>query len=129
MALISLAFTLFPDFFLGLYTDDAEVIRVGFPKLMLNNWGFLFSVIADMSNCCLRGMKHASGPTLANMLSVCVPRLIWTLLVFPHLPQTLGMLCVAYPLSWGLCAVTMLVYFHVVKKYEMQKALAKAEAV
>ncbi len=125
MSAISLAFTLFPDFFLGLYTNDKEVIRTAFPKLMLNNWGFLFCVIGDMSNCCLRGMKHASGPTLANMLSVCIPRLAWVLLVFPYLPQTLGMLCVAYPVSWFLCAVTMLVYFYKVKHLEEQKALSE----
>ena len=128
MTVISLAFTLFPDFFLGLYTNDPEVIRVGFPKLMLNNWGYLFCVFADMSNCCLRGMKRASGPTLANMLSVCVPRLAWVLLVFPHLPQTLGMICIAYPLSWGLCGITMLIYFYKVKRIEMRKAALNAAA-
>lgn len=121
MSVISLAFTLFPGFFLGLYTNDQEVIRVAFPKLMLNNWGFLFCVIGDMSNCCLRGMKRASGPTLANMLSVCIPRLAWVLFVFPFLPQTLGMLCIAYPMSWGLCAVTMLIYFYRVKGVEEKK--------
>lgn len=124
MALISLAFTLFPVFFLGLYTDDPEVIRTGFPKLMLNNWGYLFCVVGDMSNCCLRGMKHASGPTLANMLSVCIPRLIWVLGVFPCLPvQTLGTLCIAYPVSWFLCAVTMLVYFYKVKSLEEKRQM------
>lgn len=128
MVLISLAFTLLPDFFLGLYTNDPEVIRVGFGKLMLNNWGFLFCVIGDMSNCCLRGMKRASGPTLANMLSVCVPRLAWVLLVFPRLPQTLTMLCIAYPISWGLCAVTMLIYFYRVKSLEEKHALSESLA-
>ncbi len=123
MSAVSLAFTLFPGFFLGLYTDDLEVIRVAFPKLMLNNWGFLFSVIADISNGCLRGMKHASGPTLANMFTVCGTRLIWVLLVFPFLPQTLGMLCVAYPVSWFLCAAVMMVYFHTVKRMEEKKHL------
>jgi len=121
ISLVSLAFTLFPSFFLGLYTDDKEVIKVGFSKLMLNNWGYLFCVVADMSNCCLRGMKHASGPTLAKMLSVCVPRLIWTLVVFPFLPQKLGYLCIAYPVSWFLCAVTMCIYFYKVKGKEERK--------
>ncbi len=128
MALVSFAFTLFPTFFLGLYTDDPEVIRTAFPKLMLNNWGYLFCVIGDMSNCCLRGMKRASGPTLANMLSVCVPRLAWVLLVFPFLPQTLGMLCIAYPVSWFLCAVTMIVYFYKVKAIEEKKAALEQTA-
>lgn len=129
MIAVCIAFTMFPSFFLGLYTDDAKVIRDAYPKLMLNNWGYLFCIFADMANCCLRGMKCTGGPTLANMLSVCVPRLIWVLLIFPFLPvQNLGTICIAYPLSWFLCAVTMLVYFHVVKRREERRLLARQAA-
>ncbi len=128
MAVVSTAFTIFPEFFLGLYTEDLRIIREAYPKLLLNNWGFVLDTVNTVSTCCLRGMRHSSGPALLNMFFVCGTRLIWTLLIFPFLPQTLGYLCIAYPISWGLSAIAMLIYFYKVKKNEELLALSEAAA-
>ena len=123
MAAVSLAFTLLPEFFLGLYTDDIRIIQEAFPKLLMNNWGFILDVFGTTATCCLRGMRHSSGPAVLNMAFVCGTRLLWIFFVFPHLPQTLGYLCIAYPVSWGLSAIALLIYFYKVKKNEEILAL------
>ena len=128
MTVVSLAFTLFPEFFLGLYTDDERIIWEGYPKLLMNNWGFILDTVNTVSTCCLRGMRYSSGPAVLNMAFVCGTRLIWTILVFPHLPQTLGYLCIAYPVSWGLSAIAMLIYFYRVKKIEERKLSSPEES-
>lgn len=122
---VNIILTLFPAFFLGLYTSEAAVIQTAIPKMLLSCWGYMLAMISEISSGCLRGMRRTLGPTLLNMTGVCATRLFWTLVVFPKLPvKTLGWLGVCYPLSFFVSAVILGTYFFVAKHLEEKKARA-----
>jgi Na+-driven multidrug efflux pump len=59
----------------------------------------------------MRGTGYALPPTLIMCLCVCLVRVLWVSLVVSRV-HTITMLCLAYPISWILCAtVFAIVYF------------------
>ncbi len=114
--------TCFPEFFLRLFTSEEAVIREGIPKMLLNSWGYMLNLFAEVSNGCLRGMRRSNGPTLVNMATVCTTRLVWVIAVFPFLPvRNLGWLAVCYPVSWFVSGIGLFVYFSIVIRKEEKK--------
>lgn len=124
--------TIFPEFFLGLYTKDPEVIRTAIPKMMVNNWGYLIFAVAEMANGCQRGFGKTLAPTLINVFAICITRLVWVLAIYPILPQNLVSLYLCYPVSWSVSTVAQLIsYFLTKRKKEREylESISGAEAV
>lgn len=96
---------------LGLFTTDREVIAIGsqmMARIVLFNAVFMpIEVFAGT----MRGTGYALPPTLIMCLCVCLVRVLWVSLVVSRV-HTITMLCLAYPISWILCAtVFAIVYF------------------
>lgn len=109
-ALSVLEFT-FREPLLGLFTTDPEVIAVGaemMAKIVLFNAVFMpIEVFAGT----MRGTGYALPPTIIMCLCICLVRILWVSLVVSRV-HTIAMLCLAYPISWILCAsVFAAVYF------------------
>ena len=109
-ALSVLEFT-FREPLLGLFTTDPEVITIGsqmMARIVLFNAVFMpIEVFAGT----MRGTGYALPPTLIMCLCVCLVRILWVSLVVSRV-HTISMLCLAYPISWILCAsVFAIVYF------------------
>ena len=109
-ALSVLEFT-FREPLLGLFTTDPEVIAIGsqmMARIVLFNAVFMpIEVFAGT----MRGTGYALPPTLIMCLCVCLVRILWVSLVVSRV-HTISMLCLAYPISWILCAsVFAIVYF------------------
>ena len=93
----------FREFLLGLFTTDPAVIAIGaemMASIVLFNAVFMpIEVFAGS----MRGTGYALVPTVIMCLCVCVFRVLWVLVVVSRF-HTIAVLCMAYPISWILCA-------------------------
>jgi putative MATE family efflux protein len=124
--------SIFPEFFLGLYTNEAEVISLAIPRLMVICWGYLIFLVSEMASGCSRGLGKTLSPTITNLFAICATRVGWVIFVFPHLPNTLFYLYLCYPISWFISSVIQLVIYFCAKKqkereYQNKNLLAEIE--
>lgn len=102
--------TIFPRPLLGLFNSNPQVIEAGVGVLLINCWGYLIYTVSEVGLGCLRGMRESSGPTLLNLLAICVPRLIWVLVFFP-MRRTVVFLYLCYPISWLISSLLQTLYY------------------
>ncbi len=90
---------LFRDFFSGLFTPEAAVIKSAGVRIMCV---LLFEPICNLYEIpagALRGGGHALYPAVCTMTGTCALRIIWICTVFSA-NRTLPMLYHAFPISW-----------------------------
>ena len=101
----------FRELLLGLFSSDREVISIGarmMARIVLFNVVFL---PIEIFGGAMRGTGYALVPTVIMILCVCVTRVLWVTLLVSRV-HTIEMLCLAYPITWSLCAaVFAAVYF------------------
>ena len=88
---------------LGLFSTDREVIAIGarmMARIVLFNVVFL---PIEIFGGAMRGTGYALVPTVIMILCVCVTRVLWVTLLVSRV-HTIEMLCLAYPITWSLCA-------------------------
>lgn len=115
-----------PNFWLGLYTNDPAVVEAGKPYLMVVGWSYLLHIILESANGCLRGMGKSIGPTIINIGSICICRIVWVLWVFPLNP-TLNMLFTCFPVSYLLSTIAQMSYYFICRKQLHQRAALSGE--
>lgn len=103
---------------LGLYTTDPEVIDYGMVRL----WSviapyFLFGTM-EVATGAMRGIGYAMTPTLVSLCGVCITRITWVYTVFA-MHRSLGVLLLAFPVSWAVTTAIHLVSFFVVRKKKL----------
>lgn len=108
---LSLFEFIFRRFILGIYTVDPEVIEIGahmMACIVLFNPVFMpIEVFAGT----MRGTGYALLPTVVMCVCVCLFRVLWVTLVVSRF-HTIAVLCMAYPISWILCAgIFAIAYF------------------
>ena len=100
----------FRHFILGIYTTDPEVIAIGaemMAHIVLFNAIFMpIEVFAGT----MRGTGYALQPTLIMLTCVCAFRITWVLFVVSRF-HTIATLCMAYPISWILCAGVFFAFY------------------
>ena len=100
----------FRSFILGIYTTDPEVIRVGaFVMGCIVPFNVVFMPVEVFAGA-MRGTGYSIMPTAITCTCVCLFRVIWILLVVNRWHR-LGLLAMAYPVSWCLCAAVFLVAY------------------
>lgn len=121
---------LFPEFFLGLFTEEAEVIAAAMPRIRMIAGTYCLYTVAEIAVGCLRGLGQSTGPTVLNIFCICVPRILWVLLVLPF-NNTYSFLMICYPISWVICSVVQTVNFYRCHRREEKKYLdgLKASAI
>ena len=93
----------FRRFILGIYTPDADVIRVGAHVMMcIVPFNILFMPVEVFAGT-MRGTGYSLLPTVITCVCVCVFRVIWIFLVVSRI-HTIEMLAAAYPISWALAS-------------------------
>lgn len=103
--LVALVITANPSFFVGIFAGDPDIIPYGVEKLLLFAWGVMLNAPQQVFSACQRGMRETVFPTIVSLFFTVIPRLLWILLVFPHLPQRATWIYVSFPISWGLASV------------------------
>lgn len=101
---------LFPKFFLGLYTDDAQVISIGVTRLIIIGSTACLNVIITAVSGTLRVYGYTILPVVITIFCVCGIRILWIYTAFVKV-HTYTMLCWAYPISWLACDIALLITY------------------
>lgn len=102
----------FRHFILGIFSTDAEVIRLG-AYVML--WVVPFNAVfmpVEIFGGAMRGTGYSLVPTAITSICVCLFRVLWLLTVVSRF-HTLETLLLCYPISWILAAAA---FFAVYRK-------------
>lgn len=92
---------------LALFNRDPEVIALGYTRLTIIFFGYIFSMLYELMSSYLRGFGISLAPALLTMLGVCGTRIGWVQWVFPQNPD-FHTLMLVYPLSLAVTAFLML---------------------
>ena len=108
--LISACVLTFREVILGIYTTDAEVIRVGaYAMLWIVPFNALFMFVEVFAGA-MRGTGYSVMPTVITGSCVCLFRILWVLTALPRY-HTIEVLCMAYPLSWIIASTVFLIVY------------------
>lgn len=100
----------FKDFFAGLFSKDGAAIGFACMRIMCI---LLFEPICSLYEIpagVLRGTGYAVLPALSTVLGTCVFRIVWIFTVF-NTHKSLETLYLAFPLSWVLTIILVLLSF------------------
>lgn len=95
---------------LAIFNNDAEVISIGYIRLMLIMIAHSFSLLYEVMSGYLRGFGISLVPAILTMAGVCGIRICWIQWVFP-LNRTFQTIMTVYPIS--LAATALLMFFAV----------------
>jgi len=106
MLIVSAIVTAFLRPLLSIFTNEAEVVEAGIPVVMIHCWGFLIAAFGEIYGAALKGMRKSTTSMVINLISVCIPRIIWVWWVLPLMNTPVVLYCV-YPVSWLIGSVLM----------------------
>ena len=84
---------------IAMFTQDAEVIEVGYSRLMIILMAYILSMIYENFAGYLRGFEISVLPAILTIIAICGSRITWIYLVFPA-HHTFEVIMAAYPLSF-----------------------------
>lgn len=111
VALCSTVITIIPEFFIGIFNTDPEVIASGTEKLLLMSWSYIIYGVSEAIMGCLRGMRETGIPSGINIFCVCLIRVLWIFLVCPYFPGDQIALYACYPISYFISVSAMVAYY------------------
>lgn len=133
---INTVLTLFPRFFLGIFSSNAAVVEAGIPKLMISSWGYILYLFMELISACQRGFGKSIVPTVVNIVCICFMRVAWIWWVYPLVPETAALsvrilwLYMCLPVSWGCSLLAQIVnYFCFVRPKEWKKQAASGKLI
>lgn len=119
-------FILFRNPLLGLYTSDAEIVKIASQRLIVVAGTHFLCGIMDNSSSCLRGLGYSLEPAIISMAGACGLRILWINTVFKKF-HTFAMLVAVYPISWFATALVLsIVCLIKIRKIE-KKGLANGQ--
>ncbi|MBQ7558748.1 MAG: MATE family efflux transporter [Synergistaceae bacterium] len=97
---------------MSLYTSEPEVLHYAEVR-MLHAVAFLWMCnLYEIPGGALRGMGHATLPTVIVLIGCCVFRIIWCYTIFYFYPD-FAILMDVYPASWLVASIaTLWAYYH-----------------
>ena len=116
----ALLFIIFAEQVIGLFNSSPDVVAYGRTILAPVGLGYFLFSVSDVFLGCSRGMGKATSVTLANVLGICLPRLIWVWFIFPIYPSVLW-LNICYPISYGISLIMQMILFLKTYKKELAK--------
>lgn len=110
VAILAVIITLNGRFFLGLFTNEQQVIDAGIGKVFILCYGYIIYLPSAVFSSTLRGIEKSNLPLAINIASTLGVRLLWIWFIFP-LHKTFNFLLLAYPLSWGSASLALMITY------------------
>lgn len=95
-------------FLLSMFNRDAQVIAIGYERLVMIFIAYCFSMLYEVMSGYLRGFGISLVPAVLTIIGVCGTRISWVYVVFPKNP-TFHTLMLAYPVSLSITAVLIFI--------------------
>lgn len=106
---------------LGIYSDEAEVIRYGIYRLEVIGTTYFLCGIMDVCVGCLRGIGYSFLPMVVSLLGACGFRILWIFTVFKG-HHDLHTLYISYPISWAITASVHIICFLFLYRWMVKKS-------
>jgi len=106
----------------SLYTTSSAVVDAGSFKMWFYLGGYFIHDFGQIYVAALKGLGESSKSFIANVLSICIPRVLWVTFIVP-LMSTPAMLYAIYPISWLISAILLGIAYH--RSYQKQLLSSK----
>lgn len=110
IGVITVLTIVFGRFFLGIFTDDVQVIEAGMQVVWYINPFYVLYVPIEVLSGAMRGAGDSFVPTVITCIGVCVLRVLWILFVVSTW-HTVMMLALAYAITWGATSTVFSIYY------------------
>ncbi|MCQ2406395.1 MAG: MATE family efflux transporter [Oscillospiraceae bacterium] len=97
------------------YTSDPQAIEAAAMRLLVLGSFYILNGMQNMMGGILRAHGFSILPTVIALMGICVLRVIWIYLVFPHF-NTIFCLYVSYPVSWIITTAVQMTFYFALKK-------------
>ena len=95
-------------FMLSIFTDNPELIEIGYIRVLFITTAHLFSLFYDVMSGYMRGFGISLSPALVTMCCICGIRFVWIYTVFEYFHSFTSIMAV-YPISLGVNAVAIFI--------------------
>ena len=102
-------------FFLGLFTNETDVIDYAMVYIRVVVIPYVLIMPSVVLGGALRGMGRALSQTVISLIFICLVRVLWVAFILP-LNHIYEMVFISYPVSWTLAAIVSAVVFIAAKK-------------
>ena len=113
----------FGRFLLSIFNNNPEVIELGYMRLQVIFFAYIFSMLYEIMSGYMRGFGISLTPAILTTLGICVIRIVWIKAVFPNDPSFRTIMNV-YPISLASTAVLIfaaLIIIRPAKRYGKKK--------
>ena len=93
---------------LAIFNNDPQVIALGYVRLTMVFFAYIFSMLYENMSGYLRGFGISLLPAALTVLGVCGVRIFWILAVFPA-HRSFRTIMTAYPVSLSTTAVLIFI--------------------
>ena len=93
---------------LSLFNSDPEVIAIGYSRLVIIFFAYIFTLTYEMIGGYLRGFGISMIPAILTIIGICGVRITWIYTVFPA-HHTFQNIMIAYPVSLAATAALLLI--------------------
>ena len=120
------ALLMFAHGVMHLFSSDESVIEYGIAAMKYFCPFYWILGLMHALGGAVRGTGHSMPPMVIMLVSMCLFRIAWILLVLPFF-ETIDGIFVLYPVTWGIGAVLMIIYFFTAEWLGGKRFLAKTE--
>lgn len=113
----------FGRFLLSIFNNNPEVIELGYMRLQVIFFAYIFSMLYEIMSGYMRGFGISLTPAILTTLGICGIRIVWIKTVFPNDPSFKTIMNV-YPISLASTAVLVfaaLIIIRPAKRYGKKK--------
>ena len=107
-------------FFIYLFTSDETVAYYAAIRMLYILTPYFLINTYEISGAALRGMGYSLTPAMMSVFGTCIFRLIWAYTI-PKLNQSLGALCIVYPISWIITGTLVLSSYIIIRREVFSK--------
>ena len=107
--------------FLGLFTEDADVIELGRLRLMFILIPEGINVVLEVISGAMRGYGRSMTPAVTALVGICGIRIIWVYTAFAESPD-FDVLMTCYPVSWFFTTAALTAAYLRFKRKRLLKA-------
>ena len=115
---------IFGNTLIGIYNNDAEVIKYGVMRLGVTCTLYFFCGLMEVMVGTMRGIGYSVLPMIVSLAGACGLRIIWIYTVFAFY-RSIPLLFISYPISWFVTSLCHFICYLAVS----EKAFKKAGAV
>lgn len=98
-----------------IFTNDADVIRIGCEMMALITPCYMFFICIEVLSGALRGIGDVLIPTLITLGGVCLFRILW-LFGALRIRPTVDAIILSYPVTWLTTSILFILYYLYRKK-------------